>query len=79
MAKKRGRHARNGGRTTPKGTRPLQLVRNDRPRVDGPTREPGMMEMVAEHFKERQPGTMFEHGGSQVGMTIEQLLAKERQ
>jgi phosphate transport system substrate-binding protein len=35
--------------------------------------------LVAEHFKKREPGTMFEHGGSQVGMTIEQLLAKERQ
>ena len=35
--------------------------------------------LVAEHFKKRRPGTMFEHGGSQVGMTIEQLLAKERQ
>jgi phosphate transport system substrate-binding protein len=34
--------------------------------------------LVAEHFKARQPGTMFE-GGSQVGVTIEQLLAKERQ
>ena len=35
--------------------------------------------LVAEHFKTRQPGTMFGEGGSQVGMTIEQLLAKERQ
>jgi phosphate transport system substrate-binding protein len=35
--------------------------------------------LVAAHFARRQPGTMFEHGGSQVGMTIEQLLAKERQ
>lgn len=34
--------------------------------------------LVAEHFKKRQPGTMFGEG-SQVGMTIEQLLAKERQ
>ena len=35
--------------------------------------------LVAEHFKQRQPGTLFGEGGSQVGMTIEQLLAKERQ
>jgi hypothetical protein len=34
---------------------------------------------VAEHFKKRQPGTLFGESGSQVGMTIEQLLAKERQ
>ena len=34
--------------------------------------------LVAEHFKKRQPGTLFGEGGSQVGMTIEQLLAKER-
>ena len=34
--------------------------------------------LVAEHFKKRQPGTLFE-GGAQVGVTIEQLLAKERQ
>jgi phosphate transport system substrate-binding protein len=34
--------------------------------------------LVAEHFKKRQPGSLFE-GGSQVGVTIEQLLAKERQ
>jgi phosphate transport system substrate-binding protein len=33
--------------------------------------------LVAEHFKKRQPGTLFE-GGAQVGVTIEQLLAKER-
>jgi phosphate transport system substrate-binding protein len=34
--------------------------------------------LVAEHFKARRPGTLFGEGGSQVGMTIEQLLAKER-
>lgn len=34
--------------------------------------------LVAEHFKKRQPGTLFGEGGSQVGMTIEQLLAKEK-
>ena len=32
-----------------------------------------------EHFKARRPGTIFGEGGSQVGVTIEQLLAKERQ
>ena len=35
--------------------------------------------LVAERFKARRPGTLFGEGGSQVGMTIEQLLAKERQ
>jgi phosphate transport system substrate-binding protein len=35
--------------------------------------------LVAEHFKARRPGTIFGEGGSQVGVTIEQLLAKERQ
>jgi phosphate transport system substrate-binding protein len=35
--------------------------------------------LVAEHFGKRQPGTLFGEGGSQVGLTIEQLLAKERQ
>ena len=35
--------------------------------------------LVTEHFKLRKPGTIFGAGGSQVGLTIEQLLAKERQ
>jgi phosphate transport system substrate-binding protein len=35
--------------------------------------------LVAEHFKARRTGTVFGNGGSQVGVTIEQLLAKERQ
>lgn len=35
--------------------------------------------LVAEHFKARKPGTIFGDGGPQVGMTIEQLLARERQ
>jgi phosphate transport system substrate-binding protein len=35
--------------------------------------------LVTEHFKARKPGTIFGEGGSQVGLTIEQLLAKERQ
>lgn len=34
---------------------------------------------VAGHFKQRRTGTLFGEGGSQVGVTIEQLLAKERQ
>ncbi|MGD9904957.1 MAG: PstS family phosphate ABC transporter substrate-binding protein [Vicinamibacterales bacterium] len=33
--------------------------------------------LVAEHFTARRTGTIFEHGGSQVGLTIEQLLARE--
>jgi phosphate transport system substrate-binding protein len=35
--------------------------------------------LVAKHFASRRQGTMFGEGGSQVGVTIEQLLAKERQ
>jgi len=35
--------------------------------------------LVGEHFKARRPGTLFGEGGSQVGLTIEQMLAKERQ
>jgi phosphate transport system substrate-binding protein len=35
--------------------------------------------LVADHFKARRPGTLFGDSGAQVGMTIEQLLAKERQ
>jgi phosphate transport system substrate-binding protein len=35
--------------------------------------------LVAEHLKSRRLGTLFGEGGSQVGITIEQLLAKERQ
>jgi phosphate transport system substrate-binding protein len=35
--------------------------------------------LVSEHFKKRQPGTLFGGTGAQVGVTIEQLLAKERQ
>jgi phosphate transport system substrate-binding protein len=35
--------------------------------------------LVAEHFNKRRTGTLFGDGGSQVGLTIEQLLAKERQ
>lgn len=49
-AKKRGRHAKKGGRVTPKGTRPLQLVHSDQRR-----REPGMMEMVADALRQPHP------------------------
>lgn len=38
MSNKRGRHTNRGGRTTPKGTRPLHVVRND---ADLPLRPPG--------------------------------------
>ena len=34
--------------------------------------------LVAAHFKARRLGTIFGEGGSHVGVTIEQLLAKER-
>ncbi|MGE0360638.1 MAG: PstS family phosphate ABC transporter substrate-binding protein [Vicinamibacterales bacterium] len=33
--------------------------------------------LVTEHFTARKTGTVFAHGGSQVGLTIEQLLARE--
>jgi phosphate transport system substrate-binding protein len=34
-------------------------------------------QLVSEHFKARKTGSVFEKGGSQVGLTIEQLLARE--
>jgi phosphate transport system substrate-binding protein len=36
-------------------------------------------ELVTAHYEARNPGTVFGEGGAQVGMTIEQLLAQERQ
>ena len=55
-------------------------------KVGGLAQEVGYVELggegyplVAEHFKARRLGTIFGEGGSQVGVTIEQLLAKERQ
>jgi phosphate transport system substrate-binding protein len=35
--------------------------------------------LVAERFRKRRPGSLFAHGEAHVGVTIEQLLAKERQ
>jgi phosphate transport system substrate-binding protein len=35
--------------------------------------------LVAQHFQKRLPGSLFAQGESHVGVTIEQLLAKERQ
>jgi phosphate transport system substrate-binding protein len=35
--------------------------------------------LVAEHLKARRAGTLFREGGSQIGITIEKLLANERQ
>jgi phosphate transport system substrate-binding protein len=35
-------------------------------------------ELVAEHYRARKLGTVFGEGGSQVGLTIEQLLSRER-
>jgi phosphate transport system substrate-binding protein len=35
-------------------------------------------ELVKGHFTARKTGTVFEHGGSQVGLTIEALLASEK-
>lgn len=34
--------------------------------------------LVMNHFTARTPGSVFEHAGSQVGLTIEQLLSRER-
>ncbi|MBI4265424.1 MAG: PstS family phosphate ABC transporter substrate-binding protein [Acidobacteria bacterium] len=39
---------------------------------------PQIYELVERHFAERRVGTAFGEGGSQVGMTLEQLLAKQR-
>jgi phosphate transport system substrate-binding protein len=35
-------------------------------------------QLVREHFSDRRTGTVFGGGGAQVGVTIEQLLSKER-
>ena len=53
MAKKQGRHAKKGGRTTPKGTRPLQLVHSSQRQVRRP--EPGLMATVAEALRQPDP------------------------
>ena len=34
-------------------------------------------QLVAAHLAARRTGSVFEHGGSQVGLTIEQLLSRE--
>ena len=34
-------------------------------------------QLVTAHYKARTPGSVFEHAGSQVGLSIEQLLARE--
>jgi phosphate transport system substrate-binding protein len=34
--------------------------------------------LVGEHLRSRRTGSAFEHGGSQVGITLEQLLSRER-
>jgi phosphate transport system substrate-binding protein len=39
---------------------------------------PQIYDMVKKHFADRRTGTAFGDGESQVGMTLEQLLAKER-
>jgi phosphate transport system substrate-binding protein len=41
-----------------------------------PLGDPGY-QLVRAHFNARKTGSVFEHGGSQVGLTIEQLLARE--
>ena len=39
---------------------------------------PQIVELARKHFADRKIGTAFGEGGSQVGMTLEALLAKER-
>ena len=39
---------------------------------------PQLYELVKKHFTERKLGTAFGSGGSQVGVTLEQLLAREK-
>ena len=39
---------------------------------------PQIYELARKHFADRKTGTAFGEGGSQVGMTLEALLAKER-
>jgi phosphate transport system substrate-binding protein len=39
---------------------------------------PRIYELAAKHFSERKVGTAFASGGSQVGMTLEALLAREQ-
>jgi phosphate transport system substrate-binding protein len=39
---------------------------------------PQIYELARKHFAEKKTGTAFADGGSQVGLTLEQLLAKER-
>jgi phosphate transport system substrate-binding protein len=39
---------------------------------------PQIYELARKHFADRKTGTAFAEGGSQVGMTLEALLAKER-
>ena len=39
---------------------------------------PRLYELAAKHFADRKVGTAFGTGGSQVGMTLDELLARER-
>jgi len=39
---------------------------------------PELYELALAHFRERKVGTAFGSGGSQVGMTLDELLARER-
>lgn len=60
MSNKRGRHAKRGGRTTPKGTRPLRLVHDDwRLPATGPAParepEPELVHMVERALGSGQP------------------------
>ena len=40
---------------------------------------PELYDLAKAHFSERRVGSAFESGGSQVGMTLEQLLSREKQ
>jgi len=39
---------------------------------------PQIYELARKHFTDRRTGTAFGEGGSQVGMTLESLLAREK-
>jgi phosphate transport system substrate-binding protein len=39
---------------------------------------PQIYDLAKKHFAERKVGTAFGEGGSQVGLTLEQLLAREK-
>ncbi len=39
---------------------------------------PQIYDLAKAHFADKKPGTAFGSGGSQVGMTLEKLLTREK-